>query len=163
MKMKSMFLKTLIPVCSLMLLASQSSLEANQSSLPSEAPIRAILTDQAPAPMGPYSQGVVAGPFVFICTGGIDPDTGKIGQTIEEQTRQTLKNVEAILSEVGLTLENVVKADVFLKDLNDFGGMNVVYANKFSHSVKPSRNTVEVSNMPNGALIEFSCMAYIPQ
>lgn len=76
-------------------------------------PIKEIQTDQAPKPMGPYSQGVIAGQFLFISTGGIDPKTGQIGKTIEEQTLQTLKNVEAVLVASGLTLESVVKTDVY--------------------------------------------------
>lgn len=121
-----------------------------------------IETKEAPSALGPYSQGVVAGNTIFISGQiGTDPKTGKLaGQTIEEQTRQVLKNIESILAAKGLTFENVVRSDVYLKDLKDFSAMNGVYGEKFVYPVKPARATVQVSMLPHDALIEVACIAY---
>lgn len=121
-----------------------------------------IETKEAPSALGPYSQGVVAGNTVFVSGQiAIDPKTGKLaGQTIEEQTRQVLKNIEAILRAQGLSLENVVKCEVYLKDLKDFSAMNGIYGEKFGYSVNPARATVQVSMLPHDALIEIACCAY---
>jgi 2-iminobutanoate/2-iminopropanoate deaminase len=123
-----------------------------------------ILTDQAPKAIGPYSQGIQAGSYIFISGQiGIDPVVGKLaGETIEVQTKQVLKNIEAILAAQSLTLENVVKTEVYLKDLKDFQVMNTVYGEKFSYAIKPARATVQISKLPLDALIEISCVAYIP-
>lgn len=124
-----------------------------------------IETDLAPMAIGPYSQAICAGQYVFISGQiAIDPALGKlVGETIEEQTHQVLKNIEAILSARGLTLENVVKTEVYLKDLKDFLGMNGVYAEKFSFPAKPARATVQVSKLPLDSLIEISCTAFLPE
>jgi 2-iminobutanoate/2-iminopropanoate deaminase len=126
--------------------------------------ITQIATDQAPKAIGPYSQAIKAGSYIFVSGQiAIDPTTAKLaGQTIEEQTRQVLKNMEAILVSYGLTLENVVKTDVYLKDLKDFQAMNVIYAEKFSYPIKPARATVQVSKLPMDALVEIVSVAYIP-
>lgn len=123
-----------------------------------------IVTTQAPKAIGPYSQGIKAGAYVFISGQiAIDPTIGKLaGDTIEEQTKQVLKNLEAILFAQGLTLENVVKTEVYLKDLKDFQTMNSIYAEKFSYEIKPSRATVQISKLPLDALVEISCIAFIP-
>lgn len=124
-----------------------------------------IETDQAPSAIGPYSQAICAGDYVFVSGQiAIDPSLGKlVGETIEEQTIQVLKNIEAILVAKGLTLENVVKTEVYLKDLKDFSEMNSLYGEKFSFSIKPARATVQVSKLPLDALIEISCVAFIPE
>ncbi|MBA3957574.1 MAG: RidA family protein [Parachlamydiaceae bacterium] len=126
--------------------------------------ITKIVTDQAPAALGPYSQAVCAGNYVFVSGQvAIDPAVGKLaGETIELQTAQVLKNIEAILLAQGLTLENVVKAEVFLKDLKDFPAMNKIYGERFSYAVKPSRATVQVSKLPLDALVEIACIAFVP-
>jgi len=126
--------------------------------------IAQVMTDQAPKAIGPYSQAVHAGPYLFISGQiAIDPALGKLaGETIEEQTRQVLKNIEGILAAEGLTLENVVKTDVYLKDLKDFQAMNGIYAEKFSHPVKPARATVQISKLPLDALVEICCIAFLP-
>ena len=123
-----------------------------------------IATDQAPSAIGPYSQAICAGAYIFVSGQiAIDPALGKLaGETIEEQTKQVLKNIEAILATQGLTLENIVKTEVYLKDLKDFSVMNSIYAEKFSYLIKPARATVQVSKLPLDALIEISCIAYIP-
>lgn len=126
--------------------------------------ITQIITDQAPKAIGPYSQAIQAGSFVFISGQiAIDPATTKLaGETIEIQTLQVLKNLEAILAAQGLTFENVVKTEVYLKDLKDFQAMNGIYGEKFSYTVKPARATVQISKLPLDALVEISCVAYIP-
>lgn len=127
--------------------------------------ITKIATDQAPKAIGPYSQAICAGSYVFVSGQiAIDPALGKLtGSTIEEQTKQVLKNIEAILIAQGLTLENVVKTEVYLKDLKDFAAMNTIYAEKFSYPIKPARATVQISKLPLDALIEISCTAFIPE
>ena len=124
-----------------------------------------IVTEHAPKAIGPYSQAVCAGSYVFISGQiAIDPAVSKItATTIEDQTKQVLKNLEAILAAQGLTLENVVKTDVYLKDLKDFQAMNAIYGEKFSFSIKPARATVQVSKLPMDALVEISCVAYMPE
>lgn len=124
--------------------------------------IRAINTDKAPKANGPYSQAVAAGSFLFI-SGQLptDPKVGKIvASTIEEQTKQVIDNIEAILNSEGLTLEHVVKADVFLKDMQDFQQMNGIYAERFNHAAKPARLTVQVARLPLDVRIEITCIAY---
>jgi len=127
--------------------------------------ITQIATDQAPKAIGPYSQAICAGNYVFVSGQiAIDPAIGKLaGETIEEQTRQVLKNMEAILIAQGLTLQNVVKTEVYLKDLKDFSAMNNIYAEKFSYPIKPARATVQISKLPLDAMVEISCVAFIPQ
>lgn len=147
-----------------LLLTACSCLALNCTALFAGGSITEIATDQAPKAIGPYSQAVIAGSNVYV-SGQIamDPKTGKlVGETIEEQTKQVLRNMEAILLAHGLTLENVVKTDVYMKDLKDFQVMNSVYAVSFSHAVKPARATVQVSKLPLDALVEISCVAYIP-
>ena len=122
-----------------------------------------VSTDQAPKAIGPYSQAVRAGQYLFISGQlGVDPATGQMkGSTIEEQTDQVLNNIEAILNAEGLTFENVVKSEVYLKDLNDFKAMNAIYAARFSQNVKPARQAMQVARLPLDAMIEISCIAYI--
>ncbi|MEM3384818.1 MAG: RidA family protein [Nitrososphaeria archaeon] len=103
-----------------------------------------IRTKNAPTPIGPYSQAIKAGNFLFISgQGPIDPKTGKkIVGDIKEQTRQVLENIKSILEAAGLTLENVVKVNVYLKNINDFPKMNEVYKEYFKTS-PPARTTVQ--------------------
>jgi 2-iminobutanoate/2-iminopropanoate deaminase len=126
--------------------------------------ITQIATDQAPKAIGPYSQAIVAGSYVFVSGQiALDPTTGKlVGETIEDQTKQVLKNLEAVLAAQGLTLENVVKTEVYLKDLKDFAVMNGIYGEKFSFAIKPARATIQVAKLPLDAMVEISCTAYIP-
>ncbi len=116
----------------------------------------------APKAVGPYSQAVMAKPFLFI-SGQIplDPETSKItDQTIQGQTIRVFKNLEAILHAAGLTFKEVVRVDVFLKNMDDFQAMNAIYAEQFNHPLKPARQTVQVSKLPMDALIEISCIAF---
>lgn len=130
-----------------------------------EGAVTQVVTAQAPAAIGPYSQAVKAGSTIYISGQiAIDPAVGKItATTIEEQTTQVLKNLKAILAAEGLTLENVVKSDVYLKDLKDFAAMNRIYGEHFSNGVKPARATVQISKLPMDALVEISCIAVIPE
>jgi len=123
--------------------------------------ITKIETKNAPKAVGPYSQGVVVGPFLFI-SGQIplDPETGKVSdQTIQGQTSRVFKNLEAILHAAGLSFKEVVRVEVFLKNMDDFKEMNAIYAEQFNSSTKPARQTVEVSRLPMDVLIEISCIA----
>jgi len=119
-----------------------------------------IKTDKAPQAVGPYSQAVRVGNFLFISGQiAINPETGKLeGETVAEQTERVLKNIEAILREAGFSLKDVVKTTVYLKNMCDFAEMNEVYA-KFFGEHRPARATVEVSNLPLGALVEIEAIA----
>lgn len=118
-----------------------------------------IATTNAPAAIGPYSQAIDAGQFVFI-SGQIpvNPVTGEIPEGIELQTFQSISNIKAILAEAGLTTENIVKTTVFLADMNDFGAMNTVYAHNFS-SPFPARSAVAVKDLPKKVLVEIEVIA----
>jgi 2-iminobutanoate/2-iminopropanoate deaminase len=120
-----------------------------------------VRTSEAPQVIGPYSQAVQAGQFLFVSGQlALDPVSNKlVGTTIEEQTTQVLNNIEAILQAQGLSFKDVVKAEVYLKDMNDFKGMNGVYAARFSHAIKPARQAMQVARLPLDALIEISCIA----
>ena len=121
-----------------------------------------ILTDRAPAPIGPYSQAILAGTFVF--TAGqiaLDPATNNLVEgDIKIQTEQVLKNVEAILKAAGASMKNVVKTTVFLKDMKEFAQMNEVYAKFFSESA-PARSTVEVARLPKDVKVEIEAIAVV--
>lgn len=118
-----------------------------------------ISTDKAPGAIGPYSQAIDAGAFVFI-SGQIpvDPATGNIPEGITAQTTQSLANVRAILAEAGLTVANVVKTTVFLADMADFGPMNEVYASVFTAPF-PARSAVAVKTLPQNVLVEIEVIA----
>jgi 2-iminobutanoate/2-iminopropanoate deaminase len=119
-----------------------------------------IKTANAPTPVGPYSQGLKAGDFVFVAgQGSIDPTTQKVvGETIEEQTTQTIINLKAILEEAGATMADVVKVTVHLSDLALFSRFNAVYSSYFPDP-KPVRTTVG-SQLP-GILVEIDVIAYV--
>jgi len=121
-----------------------------------------VKTSNAPGAIGPYSQAIKVGEFVY--TSGqvaIDPATGEfIGGGIAEQTERVLKNVAAVLEAAGSSLDQVVKTLVFLADMNDFSAMNEVYATFFSEA-PPARSTVEAARLPKDALIEIEAVALI--
>lgn len=123
--------------------------------------IEVVSTEKAPKALGPYSQALKVGNFVF-CAGqiGIDPKTGRLKEGIEAQTKQVLENLKAVLQEAGSSLEKVVKTTIFLKNVEDFGRVNEIYAKYFSKN-KPARSTVEVSALPKGALIEIEAIAVV--
>ncbi|HPZ16062.1 MAG TPA: RidA family protein [Sphaerochaeta sp.] len=116
-----------------------------------------VATEAAPKAIGPYSQAVVAGPFVFTSgTLPLDPATGEIvGTTATEQTRQVFENLQAVLKAAGTNLSKAVKATVFLKDLADFAAMNEVYASYVGDGVLPSRSAVQVARLPKDVLVEI--------
>jgi 2-iminobutanoate/2-iminopropanoate deaminase len=122
----------------------------------------AVRTEQAPAPFqgAPYSQAIKANGLVFVSGQlGLTPAHSElVGSTIEEQTRQVLDNLEAILTEAGSGLERIVKTTVFLASLDDFQGMNSVYAERVG-DVPPARSTIEVAALPSGALVEIEAIA----
>jgi len=122
---------------------------------------RILFTPNAPKPIGPYSQAVEAAGFVFVSGQiPIDPQTGSIVEGgIKEQTKRVLENIKAILKESGLTMEDVVYATVFLKDLRLFNEFNEVYSQYF-HREPPARVTVQVADLPRGALVEISVIAF---
>lgn len=122
--------------------------------------MKAISTTKAPGAIGPYSQAIKVGNFVF--TSGqlpLNPTTGTFPEGgIKEQTRQSLNNIKAILEEAGLTMKNVVKTTVFLADMGDFADMNGVYAEFFSEPF-PARSAVAVKTLPKNALVEIEVIA----
>lgn len=125
--------------------------------------LRQIQSAAAPAPVGPYSQAVEAGGFVF-CAGQIplDPATGKLVEgAIEVQAERVLANVKAVLEAAGSSLAKVVKATVFLADLDDFGGMNAVYTRTFTSDPKPARTTIQAARLPAGARVEIEVIAVV--
>lgn len=120
-----------------------------------------VHTENAPKAIGPYSQAITLGEFVF-CSGQIplDPQSMQIvGTEIETQTTQVLKNLEAVLKSAGSGLNRVVKTTVFLKNFNDFQTMNSVYEKAFG-AHKPARSTVEVARLPRDVLVEIECIAH---
>jgi len=122
-----------------------------------------ILTDKAPKPIGPYSQGIIVDGRIVYTAGqvAIDPATNQaIEGDIKVQTRQVLKNIDAVLNAAGTTMDKVVKTTVFLKDFNDFAAMNEVYAEFFSNAA-PARSTVEVARLPKDMKVEIEAVAVI--
>lgn len=121
--------------------------------------MKVISTNKAPAAIGPYSQALDLGDMVFL-SGQIpvNPETGTMPESIEEQTKQSLTNVKGILGEAGLTMANVVKSTVFLSDLNDFAAMNQVYESFFAKPF-PTRSCIQVAAIPKGAKVEIECIA----
>jgi 2-iminobutanoate/2-iminopropanoate deaminase len=121
-----------------------------------------IFTDQAPKPVGPYSQAVKVGNFLFVAGQiGIDPKTGKLREGFEEQVKQTFENISAILSASGYSWEDVVRVVVYLKDLSKFSDFNRLYQELLKDvSVPPVRSTIEVSSLPLNALVEIEATAY---
>ena len=120
-----------------------------------------VLTDDAPTPVGPYSQAIVAGGLVFVAGQiPIEPATGEMPDGIAEQTRLALRNVAAVLDAAGASLADVVKTTVFLQNLDDFAAMNAVYAEVFT-DLPPARACVEAARLPRGALIEIEAIAVV--
>jgi 2-iminobutanoate/2-iminopropanoate deaminase len=120
----------------------------------------AILTDRAPAPVGPYSQAICSDGFVF-CSGqvGLDPKTGKIvAGGVATEARQVLDNLTAVLASAGLTLSDIVKTTIFLVDISDFAAVNAVYGERMGVP-PPARSTVAVAALPLGARVEIEAIA----
>jgi len=121
-----------------------------------------IQTSEAPAAIGPYTQAIRCGQFIY--TSGqipLDPQSGElVGEDIQAQTHRVLRNLQAVLSSAGASLNSVVKTTVFLSTMSDFQAMNTVYASYFS-GVTPARSTIAVAELPRKALVEIECVALV--
>ncbi len=125
-----------------------------------ESLLEIVLTPNAPQPIGPYSQAVQSRDLLF-CSGqiAIDPATGQMVQsTIEEETKQVMKNIRAVLEAAGGTFANVVKTTIFLTNMADFSAVNNVYEYGLG-TARPARSTVQVAALPKGARVEIECIA----
>ncbi|MEC2157929.1 RidA family protein [Virgibacillus halodenitrificans] len=122
--------------------------------------LKAIHTDNAPAALGPYSQAIQAGDFVYVSGQiGIDPSKGEVVDGIEKQTKQVLANLQAILTEAGTDFSKVVKFTIYLNSMEDFATVNEIYGNYLTEPY-PARATVEVSRLPKDVLIEMDVIVY---
>ena len=120
-----------------------------------------VTTDKAPQPIGPYNQAVLVGNTLY--TSGqiaLHPKTGElVMDSIEEETTQVMKNLEAVLEAADMTFENVIKASIFISDMNSFSAINSVYGQYFEEATAPARETVEVANLPKFVNVEISVIA----
>jgi 2-iminobutanoate/2-iminopropanoate deaminase len=126
-----------------------------------EEPLRkAIVTEKAPKPLGPYSQAVVEGDFIFLAGQGCsNPLTGKLELgDVRSETKRTFENVRAILEAAGSSLDDVMKCNVYLRDINDFAEMNEVYETFFAEPF-PARTTIQAGALPGGIAVEIECIA----
>ena len=130
----------------------------------SSTPLKAVITQEAPAPVGPYNQAVIAGGWLY-CSGQIplDPATeAMVGDgNVEAETRQVLSNLKAVLQEAGTDPSKVVRTTVFLVDLGDFQAVNAIYAEVFGDGVSPARACVQVAALPKGSKVEIDCIAWL--
>lgn len=120
----------------------------------------AIVTEKAPKPMGPYSQAIIEGDFIFVAgQGPINPQTGtrELGD-VRSETKRVFENLRAILQAAGSSLDHVVKCNVYLRDINDFTAMNEVYQTYFSAPF-PARTTIQAGALPGGIAVEIECIA----
>ncbi|MGD9309771.1 MAG: Rid family detoxifying hydrolase [Desulfosarcina sp.] len=122
--------------------------------------LRTVQTDSAPAAIGPYSQAVVAPPFVFVSGQlGLDPTTGElVSDDLKSQAKQALENIKQVLTAAGSRLEQVTAVEVFLTDMDDFADFNTIYADYFS-THKPARAAIAVRALPKGGCVEIKCTA----
>lgn len=120
-----------------------------------------ITTPNAPAPIGPYNQAVLSGGTLYISGQiPIDPTTGElVAGDIAKETKQSMENLKAILTETGMTFEHVVKSSIFISDMNQFSAINAVYSSYFNAETAPARETVEVANLPKFVNVEISMIA----
>jgi 2-iminobutanoate/2-iminopropanoate deaminase len=120
---------------------------------------QAIQTNGAPAPVGPYSQAITSGDWIW-CAGqvGLDPTSGELVDGVEVQAERALRNLQAVLDAAGAGFADVVKTTIFLADLNDFAAVNAIYA-RFMPDPPPARSTVGVAGLPKGALVEIEMIA----
>lgn len=121
-----------------------------------------IITSNAPAPIGPYNQAVLAGNFLFVSGQvAINPENGELNMpNIEEETHQVMRNLKAVLLEAGLTFDNVVKSSIFLTDMGNFAEVNDIYGKYFTADF-PARETVQVSALPKNVNVEISVIAVV--
>ena len=120
-----------------------------------------ITTDKAPQPIGPYSQAVLVGNTLY--TSGqiaLHPETGELViDSIDLETTQVMENLKAVLEAANMTFENVIKASIFISDMNSFGAVNAIYGQYFDEASAPARETVEVANLPKFVNVEISVIA----
>ena len=120
--------------------------------------IKAVSTVNAPAAIGPYSQAIAAGDFVYLSGQlGVDPATGNLENGVEAQAERAISNMKAILAEAGLDISRVIKTTVFLKDMGDFAAVNAIYAKHFQQPY-PARSCVQVAELPKGGLVEIEAV-----
>jgi len=126
---------------------------------------KAVVSQDAPSPIGPYSQAIAAGGFLFL-SGQIplSPESGEVvGSTAAEQAEQVVRNLQAVLSAGGASASDVVKTTIFLTDLADFSAVNEVYGKVFGGSgASPARSTVQVAALPRGVRVEIEALAHLP-
>ena len=122
---------------------------------------KAIQTDNAPKPIGPYSQGIIEGDFIFLAgQGPTNPATGKVEMgDVTSETKRTFENMKAILEAAGSSLDKVVKCNVYLRDIKDFAAMNEVYKTYFKPPY-PARTTIQAGALPGGIAVEIECVAH---
>lgn len=122
---------------------------------------KVIYSKLAPSPLGPYSQAILAKGTLYVSGQiGIDQSNGKfVSDSIENETHQVMKNIGYVLSEAGLSYEDVVKCNIFVRDMDDFVRINEVYATYFKEETAPARETVQVARLPKDVGIEISCIA----
>ena len=120
-----------------------------------------ISTEKAPQPIGPYSQAVLVGNMLY--TSGqiaLNPETGElVTDSVEQETTQVMKNLEAVLEAADMTFENIIKASIFISNMNSFAAINAVYGQYFNEATAPARETVEVANLPKFVNVEISVIA----
>jgi len=121
---------------------------------------KAIVTQKAPKPVGPYSQAIIEGDFIFVAgQGPINPGTGRLELgDARAETRRVFENLQAILQAAGSSLDDVVKCNVYLRDINDFAAMNEVYQTYFAAPF-PARTTIQAGALPGGIAVEIECIA----
>ena len=122
-----------------------------------------VNTENAPAPIGPYSQAVIAGNFVFVSGQvAINPITGELVlDDIKTETKQVMENIEAVLTEAGVSFSNVVKTSIFLKDMQNFAVVNEIYGTYFKDEF-PARETIQVAGLPKNVNVEITVTAFKP-
>src|SRR5690348_5651823 len=132
--------------------------------MPEPMQLTPVTSVKLPAPVGPYSPGVIAGNLVFVSgQAGREPGTGRLAPDVTRQTEQVLKNIATILEAAGSGLQHLVRCGVFLVDMTEFPKMNEVYARTFG-AHRPARTTVEVSGLPGeGLLVEIDAVAVVPR
>jgi 2-iminobutanoate/2-iminopropanoate deaminase len=125
---------------------------------------RAILSDKAPKPVGPYSQAIVENGFIFVAgQGPSNPAAGTVElHDVRAATKQTFENIRAILTAAGASFDDIVKCNVYLRDINDFAAMNEVYASMFQ-TPYPARTTIQAGALPGGIPVEIECIARQPR
>lgn len=123
--------------------------------------MKEIFTEKAPAAIGPYSQAMVAGDFVFASGAiGVNPETGDIAEDVAGQTKQVMENLKAVLAEAGTDFSKVVKFTIYLNSMDDFATVNEVYG-AYLEKPYPARATVEVARLPKDLLVEIEAIAYL--